>query len=80
VQAPPAVAALLALLSLTRVTSDAMPTPDALRNSSTFVSVRRLCNTAVLYAHAGTCHVGASEDTKASVTAAVAAQPAHPSP
>lgn len=48
VQAPPAVAALL-LRSLTRLTSDVMPTPDAFLNSSTFVSVLRLCKTAVLH-------------------------------
>lgn len=50
-QAPPAAAALL-LRSLTRLTSDVIPTPDAFLNSSTFVSVRRLCSTAVLHAAA----------------------------
>lgn len=54
VQAPPEAAALL-LRSLTRLMSEVMPTPDAFLNSSTFVSVRRLCSTAVLHKHRHNC-------------------------
>ncbi len=46
VQAPPVARA--PERSVTRLTSAAMPTPAALANSSTFVSVRRLCSTACL--------------------------------
>jgi hypothetical protein len=79
VQAPPAVAALL-LLPLSRLASDVIPTPDAFLNSSTFVSVRKLCNTAVLHTMPALVSRLAWKQSKDAVPAAVVTQPDHPSP
>ena len=80
VQAPPA--ARLPLRSFTRLTSEVMPMPAALANSSTFVSVRRLCSTACLHTAMNTvkdavqnvkdCKLGC-QSREAGVTAGAAA-------